>query len=65
LEEQEMKVREQNDFSDAELEREILNNSDDLLEFCGVCFIALGSQEKRIYRRKEAFHVDCVAKVKS
>jgi len=59
-----MKVLETDNFSNAELEREIIKNSDDLLEFCAVCFIALGSQEKRVYKRKKTFHLDCEAKAK-
>ena len=50
-------------FSNAELEREIMKNSDDLLEYCNVCFIAFGSQEKRTYRAKKPIHLDCVKTV--
>ena len=52
-------------FSNAKLEKEIIKNSDDLLEYCHVCFIALGSQEKRIYMDKNAAHLDCAEKIKS
>jgi len=52
-------------FSYAKLEREKIKNSDDILEYCHVCFIALGSQEKRIYRDKNAAHPDCAEKIKS
>jgi len=51
-------------FSNAELEREIIKNSDDLLEYCSVCFIAFGSQEKRIYKGRKKFHLDCEARSK-
>ncbi len=51
-------------FSNESSEKEIIKNSDDHLEYCDVCFIALGSQEKRIYKRKKTFHLDCGAKAK-
>ncbi|MGB2906252.1 MAG: hypothetical protein WBB73_04075 [Candidatus Aminicenantaceae bacterium] len=59
-----MKELETDNLSNAEFEREIINNSEDLLEYCDVCFIALGSQEKRIYKRQKAFHLDCEARAK-
>ena len=52
-------------FSNAELEQEIIKNSDDLIEYCHVCFIALGSQEIRIYWDKNAVHPDCAEKIES
>ena len=51
-------------FSNESSEKEILINSDDYLEYCDVCFIAFGSQEKRIYERQKKFHVDCEARAK-
>ena len=59
-----MKELETVNFSNAELEQEIVKNSDDLLEYCDVCFIAFGSQEKRIYKRQKKFHLDCKARTK-
>ena len=44
LEDQEMNKLSTGKFSYAKLEREKIKNSDDNLEFCHVCFIALGSQ---------------------
>lgn len=34
------------------------------LTYCDVCFIAFGSQEKRIYFDGKAAHADCAKKVK-
>ena len=51
-------------FSNESPEMEVIKNSDDHLEYCAVCFIALGSQEKRIYRRKKILHLDCEARAK-
>ena len=59
-----MKELETVNFSNAELEQEIIKNSDDLLEYCDVCFIAFGSQEKRIYKHQKKFHLDCKARTK-
>ena len=51
-------------FSNELLEKEIIKNSDDHLEYCDVNFIALGSQERRIYKRQKKFHLDCMARAK-
>lgn len=51
-------------FSNELLEKEIIKNSDDHLEYCDVCFIALGSQERRIYKRQKKFHLDCMTRAK-
>ena len=52
-------------FSNTKLKQETIKNSDDLLEYCNICFIALGSQEKRIYINKNVAHPDCAKKTKS
>ncbi len=52
------------EFSNASSEKEIINHSADPLEYCDICFIALGSQEKRIYRDKNVAHLDCAKKRK-
>ncbi len=52
-------------FSNESSKKEIIKNSDDPLEYCHVCFIALGSQEKRIYNDKIVAHPDCAKKTKS
>ncbi len=52
-------------LSKSELNQETIKNSDELLEYCHFCFIALGSQEKRIYIKKNAAHPDCAKKAKS
>ncbi len=49
-------------FSNESSEKEIIKNNEDQLEYCSVCFIALGSQEKRIYRDKIVAHLDCARK---
>ena len=51
-------------FSRASTERERIENYDGLLEYCDRCFIALGSQEKRIYKGRKKFHVDCETRPK-
>ena len=33
------------------------------LEYCNVCFIAFGSQERRIYKNRKAVHEDCAKRV--
>jgi len=43
----------------------IRRNSDDLLDYCDVCFIAFGSQEKRICMGENVVHPDCANKAKS
>ena len=51
-------------LSNTELKQETIKKDDDLLEYCNICFIALGSQEKRIYRDKNVAHLDCAKKRK-
>lgn len=51
-------------FSNESSEKEIIKNSDDHIEYCDVCFIAFGSQERRIYKRQKKFHLDCMARTK-
>jgi hypothetical protein len=46
-------------FSRASTERDIIENYDSPLEYCDGCFIAFGSQEKRIYKSEKKFHLDC------
>ncbi len=52
-------------FSNASGENGIRKNSDAPLDYCDVCFIAFGSQEKRIHLGENAVHPDCVNKAKS
>ena len=59
-----MNKSEKEKLSNESSEMEIIKNSDDHLEYCAVCFLALGSQEKRIYRHKKMLHVDCEARAK-
>jgi len=36
-----------------------MKNDDAPLEYCDACFIAFGSQEKRIFKGRKKFHLDC------
>lgn len=49
------------EFSEEEISKN-RENRDSPLEYCDVCFIALGSEEKRIYKGRYKFHPDCQAK---
>lgn len=51
-------------FSNESSKKEMIKNSDDILEYCNVCFIAFGSQERRIYKHQKKFHLDCEARAK-
>lgn len=51
-------------FSNVELEQEVVKGREGILDYCEVCFIALGSQEDRIFKGNKAFHLDCVKKLK-
>ena len=51
-------------FSNESSENKIIKNKNVALEYCDVCFIALGSQEKRIYEGRKKFHLDCAARTK-
>jgi hypothetical protein len=46
-------------FSKESSENKIMKNDDAPLEYCDACFIALGSQEKRIFKGRKKFHLDC------
>jgi hypothetical protein len=35
------------------------------LDYCSVCFIAFGSQERRIYVNQNVVHIDCANKARS
>lgn len=39
-----------------------MKNDDAPLEYCDACFIAFGSQEKRIFKGRKKFHLDCIEK---
>jgi len=52
------------ELSNVSSEDKIVKNGDVPLEYCDVCFIALGSEEKRIYKGQKKFHPDCEAKAK-
>jgi hypothetical protein len=64
LEELEMNKLETDKFARASTEREMIEDYDGPLEYCDGCFIALGSQEKRIYKGRKKFHMHCVARGK-
>jgi len=65
LEELEMNNFKRDKFSNAPSEKEIIKNYDIPFQYCDVCFIALGSQEKRIFMDGKVVHLDCEKKVKS
>jgi hypothetical protein len=50
------------EFSNGSEENGIRKNIDVSLDYCDVCFIAFGSQEKRIYMGKNVVHLDCANK---
>ena len=53
------------DYSNELADNEVIKNNEGSLEYCDLCFIALGSQEKRAYIEKKAVHPDCAKKTKS
>jgi hypothetical protein len=56
---------EKGEFSDELLVNESRKKGDAPPTYCDVCFIAFGSQEKRIHFDGKAVHSDCAKKVKS
>lgn len=60
-----MNKLEKGEFSNGSKENEFKKNSDVSFDYCDVCFIAFGSQEKRIYKDKKVVHIDCAKKAKS
>jgi hypothetical protein len=53
---------EREEFSNVSDMNGIRRNSDGPLDYCDVCFIAFGSQEKRIHMGKNVVHPDCAKK---
>lgn len=60
-----MSKSEKGEFSDELPVYESRKMGDSPLTYCEVCFIAFGSQEKRIHFDGKAVHPDCAKKVKS
>lgn len=58
-----MNEREKDDLSPGISENESNTKSEECQSYCGVCFIAFGSQEKRITLNKTAVHPDCAKKM--
>jgi hypothetical protein len=56
---------ERDEYSNDSEENRIRKISEGPLDYCDVCFIAFGSQEKRIYMGENVVHPDCVHKAKS
>jgi len=56
---------ERDEFSNVSEVNGIRRNSDAPLDYCDVCFIAFGSQEKRIHLGKNVVHPDCANKAES
>lgn len=46
-------------------ERKMIQSNDVPVEYCDVCFIALGNQERRISKGSKRFHLDCEDKAGS
>lgn len=55
----------EDEFSNGSVGNRMKRNSDDSLDYCDVCFIAFGSQEKRIYIGENVVHPDCANRAKS
>jgi hypothetical protein len=51
-------------FSKESSEKEIMKNSDAPQEYCDACFIAFGNQEKRFFKGRKKFHLDCKGRAK-
>jgi len=51
-------------FSKESSEKKIMKNNDAPLEYCDACFIAFGSQEKRIFKGRKKLHLECAARAK-
>jgi hypothetical protein len=60
-----MKEFEKGELSMESEENRTNKNIDGLLDYCDVCFIAFGSQEKRVILGEEVAHPDCAKKVMS
>ncbi len=60
-----MNKLEKGEFSSVVEENGIRKNSNAPLDYCDVCFIAFGSQEKRIQMDEKIVHPDCANKAKS
>ncbi len=56
---------ERNEYSNDSDEKGIRKISDGPVDYCDVCFIAFGSQEKRICLGENVVHPDCANKAKS
>jgi hypothetical protein len=39
--------------------KEINKSREDSLEYCDICFIAFGSQERRVLKGRKKIHPDC------
>lgn len=57
-----MNEYETEELSNESPDNEIGENRNGLPEYCDVCFIALGSEEKRIHKGRYKYHPDCAAK---
>ena len=64
LEGEDMNKLETVKFSKESSEKKIMKNNHAPLEYCDACFIAFGSQERRIFRDKKKFHLDCSGREK-
>jgi len=46
-------------FSHASSKKEIDKSREGSLEYCDICFIAFGSQERRVIKGRMKIHPDC------
>jgi len=59
-----MNELEKGDVSISLAEEKSNKNGEAAKAYCEVCFIAFGSQEKRVYLNNSVAHPDCVNKIK-
>jgi len=46
-------------FSQTSSKKKIVKSGEDSLEYCDICFIAFGSQERRVIKGRKIIHPDC------
>lgn len=60
-----MKKAKSKKYSNKKTEKNVLEDYPPPLEFCEVCFIALGSQEQRVFKDSKVAHIECAKKIPS
>ena len=46
-------------FLQTSTRKKIAKGGEDSLEYCDICFIAFGSQERRVIKGRKKIHPDC------